>query len=258
MNVVEISDLIKTGLKKGYKQNLLLLSSFNDFIDQVREYLLTVNVAQHILEWNEHHSYKIQIEYPVLSFYNNAFPSYKWEVTDIFNIAIISRQTGHSPTDKNYQKIDLVITEEQQGENASTYERTLVGIELKGINKNEADIIKDAERLSKAMLLKDQIGDNSINFCFCGFLKRFDKSEELVTTELIMKKNEEEGQHWGTNCTNLNSKYPSLQFSIEIFEIINTAYEVVADIHKKMDSNYSEVANDTGIVSGGILTIQRK
>ncbi|MDP4208433.1 MAG: hypothetical protein Q8928_06425 [Bacteroidota bacterium] len=256
MNVTEIAEIIKKGLQKGYKQNLLLLSSYNDFIDQVREYLLTVNVAQHLLDWNENHLYKIQIEYPVLNFYNNAFPAYKLDAVDIFNMNIISRKSGHSPTDKNYQKVDLAITEERSGD-VGSHERSLVGIELKGINKNENDIIKDAERLAKAMLIEDSTDENSILLGFCGFLRRFDKSEELVNSLLINKWNEEETQRWQNICNDLNTKYPKLRFSIEIFEIVNTAYEKIAAIHKEMDSDYSEVASDTGIVSGGILSMQR-
>jgi hypothetical protein len=164
MKQSEITDVIKKGLIKGYRENLLLLSSYNDFVDQVREYLLTVNVAQQLLEWNNQHLYKINIEYPVFSFYNNAFLAYYWDITDIFNMSIIRREEGLSPTDKRYQKIDIAITQEQSGDNASTHERTLVGIELKGINKNETEIIRDAERMAKAMVLKDKSSENSIKF----------------------------------------------------------------------------------------------
>ena len=172
-------------------------------------------------------------------------------------MAIISRQLGHSPTDKLYQKIDLAITEEQRGSNASEHERTLVGIELKGINKNEVEIIRDAERLANAMMLKDKIGSNSINFCFCGFLRRLDKSDFLATKDYIRRKMEEEKNHWNEICDGLNKKHTLLNFSTQIFEIINTPFEVVSDIHEKMESDFSEVANDTGIIVGGILTIER-
>jgi hypothetical protein len=82
MNLVEVKENIKKGLTNGYKQNLLLLSSYNSFIDQVQEYLLTVNVAQQLLEWNNQHIYRIQIEYPVFHFYNNAFVAYEWDIKE--------------------------------------------------------------------------------------------------------------------------------------------------------------------------------
>lgn len=258
MNISDVKENIKIGLTKGYKQNLLLLSSYSDFIDQVREYLLTVNVAQQLLDWNEQHSYKIQIEYPVFHFYNNAFVAYEWDIKDIFDMAIIHRQSGHSPTDKLHQKIDIAITQEQNGNNASTHERTLSGIELKGINKSEDEIIRDAKRMSNAMLLTDKVSDNSIKFCFCGFLRRFDKGEEMVTDDFIQQKTTEEQKRWDKICSDLAAIYPTLDFTTEKFDIVNTPLADVADFHKKMDSDYSEVANDTGTVVGYILTINRK
>lgn len=258
MKQSEITDNIKKGLTKGYRQNLLLLSSYNAFIDQVREYLLTVNVAQQLLDWNEQHSYKIQIEYPISYFYNNAFIASDWDFKDIFDSSIIQRQAGHSPTEKLHQKIDIAITQEQQGSNASTNERSLVGIELKGINKSEDEIIKDAKRMSNAMLRTDPISPNSIEFCFCGFLKRFDKGEEMVTDKIIQKKIDVEQSHWDNICRGLQTTYITLNFTTEIFKIMATSFEAVADIHKQMDSDYSEVANDTGIVVGCILIITRK
>jgi hypothetical protein len=257
MDIEEIKDTIKTGLAKGYKQNLLLLSSYNDFIDQVREYLLTVNVAQQLLDWNEHHSYKIQIEYPVSHFYNNAFIAYDWETIDFFDTTIIRRQSGHAPTEKLHQKIDIAITQEQNGNNGLTNERTLVGIELKGINKSEDEIIKDAKRMSNAMLRTDPISLNSIEFCCCGFLKRFDKGDVMVTDRFIQSKKEEAQKHWDNICNDLKRTYSTLNFTIEIFEVTTTSFESVAEIHKQMDSDYSDVANNTGIVVGCILTINK-
>lgn len=257
MTITEVKENIKKGLTNGYKQNLLLLSSYNSFIDQVQEYLLTVNVAQQLLEWNNQYRYKIQIEYPIFHFYNNAFVAYEWDIKDIFDMAIIQRQPGHSPTDKLQQKIDIAITQEQNGSNASTHERTISGIELKGINKSQEEIISDAKRMSKAMLLTDQICPNSIEFCFCGFLRRFDKVEEMVTDIFIQQKTIEEHNRWSNICRELAKDYPTLDFSIEKFDIINTSIEEVSEFHRKMDSDYSEVAINTGIVVGYILTIER-
>ncbi len=45
-----IVESLKKGLRNGYQQNRVLLSSYNEFIDKVREYLLTVNVAQQLIE----------------------------------------------------------------------------------------------------------------------------------------------------------------------------------------------------------------
>jgi hypothetical protein len=170
---------------------------------------------------------------------------------------LIQRQDGHSPTETLHQKIDIAITQEQLGNFASTDERTIVGIELKGINKSQEEITKDAKRMSNAMLRTDPISPNSIEFCFCGFLRRFDKGEEMVTEKIIQTKITSLQLQWNQVCLDLHSIYPSLNFDTEIFNVRTTALEDIANIHKQMDSDYSEVANDTGIVVGCILSIRR-
>lgn len=257
MTVLELKEVIEKGLKKGYWQNLELLSLYTEFVDEVREYLLTVNVAQQLLEWNKSHEYKIRIEYGVLHFYNNAFQSHRW-VGDLFNLTLISRQSGHSPTDKNCQKIDIAITKEELGDHASEHERTLVGIELKAINTFDSDIIKDAVRLAKAMVRKDRIGENSIKFGFCGFLNRLDANDLMVNKEFIASKIKDYSSKWNSECEKLNEEFHELNFSFDSFNVVQTLLEDVGERHREMDSDYSEVVNDTGIVVGGIITITRK
>lgn len=259
MDLLQVKEQIKSGLIKAYKQNLLLLSSYSEFSEQVREYLLTVNVAQQLLEWNERHLYKIQLEYPVLYFYSNAFLSHEIEAKDIFNMILLQRQPGHSPTEKLHQKIDIAITQEQSTNSLSyEQERSLCGIELKAINKNEIEIIGDARRLSNAMILTDNISPNSIEFCFSAFLRRFDKSEIMVTENFIHDKSTDQQNHWNSICNILAGEFPSLDFAVEQFDVASTPLETIADIHKQMESDYSEVAIETGIVVGYLMSITRK
>lgn len=258
MNPTEISDTIKVGLQKGYNQNLLLLSSYDDFMYEVREYLLTVNVAQQLLDWNKNHQYKVRIEYPIQTFYTKAFPSHIWKGEDIFNLDIVSRDPDHSPTEHHYQKIDLAITQDTAGANASENERTIVGIELKGINQNTNLIVKDLERMANAMIRTDSISDNSIKYCYSGFLRRFDKGDEMVTDSFLQEKDLKENKYWNNQCSILNNQFKKLLFSFEFFSIVHRPLEVIRQVHTEIQSDYSEVANDTGMVSGGIITIERK
>lgn len=257
MEISELKQSIEKGIINGYKQNIHLLSSYNNFIDEVREYLLTVNVAQELLDWNKDYRYSIQIEYPILYFYNNAFLSHYWDMTDIFNIIQVARQLGHSPTDTLNQKIDIAITQEQLGSLASTQNRTLCGIELKGINKNTSEIINDLKRMSSAMILTDPISENSIEFSFCGFIKRFDKNENIVTSSYIQNVTTDEQNKWAEICNDLAKIYSRLNFTVEHFPIESATLEMVSDRYNE-DSDYSEVANDTGIIVGYLLTITRK
>jgi hypothetical protein len=135
-------------------------------------------------------------------------------------MSIIQRQAKHSPTDKLNQKIDIAITQEQSGILSSSHERALCGIELKVINKSKDEIIKDAKRMSNAMIRTDKVSSNSIEFCFCGFLRRLDKGEEMVTGDFIQTKIIEEQSRWETICTSLIKDYPILDFSVEKFDIV--------------------------------------
>src|SRR5437868_4858304 len=256
MDAKTIKQYIRAGIIKGYKEHLQLISSYSEFVDAIREYLLTVNVAQALLEWDKPYSYKIRIEYPVLNFFNNAFPSVKIEYTDIFNMELISRELGHAPTKSYHQKLDIAIVEEQSRGFANN-ERSLVGIELKAINVSEAIFIKDIHRLVKAMSITDRIDSNSIKFRFGAFLKRLDQNTELITAATIKERNDKQHIHWTEICNNLNATYPFLNFDTELFEIANTPYENVASRFESSD-DYSEVANETGSISGCIISIARK
>lgn len=258
MNLLDdIKENIKKGLSNGYKQNVLLLSSDSNFLNEVREYLLTVNVAQQFLSWNEQNRYKIHLEYPVLHFYNNAFVDKRWETTDLLNFGIIERQSEHSPTNKLHQKIDIVITQEQNSSNYPANGRVLSGIELKGINVRDSEILDDAKRMCKAMMRADAISTNSIEFCFCGFLIRFDKDEDIVTDAFINTKITEVQNRWDKICFILATDYPSLDFTVEKFDIVNIPLELVIRNQQQLENDPSEIANETGIIVGYILTIKK-
>ena len=168
-----IEKYIIKGIKKAYSENLQLHSIFDNFTHKVREYLLTVNVAQQLIEWNKRFEYKIFIEYPLKNFSENAFIPNKIVGDSIFNQTLLQRNSKHAETKRLSQQIDLAITKEES--NISIFNRSIVGIELKGINKQISLILKDIERLCKLMVKKDEISENSIELCYSAFLKRFDK-----------------------------------------------------------------------------------
>ncbi|MBI3133656.1 MAG: hypothetical protein HYZ14_03175 [Bacteroidetes bacterium] len=257
MNSTEIKESIKIGLRKGYRQNILLIGSYTNFTDQVREYLLTVNVAQQLLEWNQDYSFKIRIEYPVLYFFNNAFSEMDWNIKDFYDREPTFRQDGHSPTKNHHQKIDIAITREELGNSTFMEERTLVGIELKGINKVAGDIIHDVKRMSDAMIRSDNISPNSIEYCFCGFLRRIDKDNILVTDDFIKSRTAEEQSYWEKKCEDLKLIYPILNFNVEMFEIIYASLEANGGWHERYNYDYYDQIRDTGMVVGYVLTISK-
>jgi hypothetical protein len=254
MDIITVKQYVQKGLEKGYREHLEFISSDNDLVYGIREYLLTVNVAQALNRWDKPFSYRIYLEYPVLKFFINAFPSTRIEAADIFNMKIVSREPGHSPTTSYNQKIDIVIVEEQVG--FITNERSLVGIELKGINQSVPDITQDVKRLANAMIRTDKIDGNSIIFCLCAFLRRFDKAEELVMASTIQEQNNREQERWKVICDNLTKEFSQLSFETEIFDIVSKPYETIAAKYHLTD-DYHEIANETGRVAGILLSITR-
>lgn len=255
---VEIRGIIIKGMCEGYQQNLKLLSSQNDFHDNIQEYLLTVNVAQMILQWNKNHEYNIRIEYPLRHFYNNAFPSNKPIGDDIFSMDYMYRLLSHSPTWRHNSKIDLVITEGRISTNPVYDESVLVGIEIKGVNKRESEIKKDLNRLSKALLLKDPISDNSIQFCFCSFLLRLDKDDELIEADEVDLKINIASAYWEEICASYGSKFSKLTYAMETYKVQEVTGEDVKNLFNEYEDDISDVASATGVVRGVMITIKRK
>jgi len=256
MGSKEIADFVHHGLSNGYKQNLLLLSSYENFAKDIREYLLTVNVAQSLLGWNRNHDFQIRIEYPILHFYNNAFVESIDQSPDIFTTKIAQRRTDHSPTNALHQKIDIAIV---RLENAyiGDQERTVIGIELKGPNIKTNDILDDIRRMARAMGLTDRISDNSIKFCFSGFIIEFDNSK--IIDEVVAAKNVQETYvRWESLCRELNAEFPALEFSFNHSVIESIPLEMIEELHRELDSDYAEVASKTGLVISGLVEIKRR
>ncbi|MFA8299702.1 MAG: hypothetical protein ACEPOV_06050 [Hyphomicrobiales bacterium] len=257
MNINEIKNSIKEGMEKGYNENISLRSSYDNLIKEIREYLLTVNVAQKLLKWkekNQKHYYKINLEYNLKDFYNNAFSESKpIETASIFDFGWISREK-HSPTNNNNKKIDIVITKDSTSYLGFEGVNSIIGIEIKGINKNKKDIIADAERLINAMINKDSVGENKIQYCFCSFLDMLNTENTIQDSSLISKYKNKLRDNWDKELNSLRDNYKDLNFSFEIFDIIENPYK--EDKFSHCD-DYNVVAKQTGSLIGGLITIKR-
>jgi hypothetical protein len=254
MEKEEIINSVERGLLKGYKENLLFLYDFNSLVRNVREYLLTVNVAQELYKIANGH--KIKLEYPIKKFYNNAFT----EATlkgDIFDLQFVSRSKNLSPKKTESSKIDIAICYDSNEGFLSEKERSKVGIELKGINSSVNLIKKDLIRLCNAMILTDKISENSIVFCISGFIRRFDKDEKIIDEQFISFSKSKENEKWKKVFNDLGKTYNNLNFSIKEFDIERTTYEMIEAGHKAMESDYYDIAIETGSVVGYIILIEK-
>lgn len=259
MDIEGIEKAVETGLTAGYNQNLELIGNYTGFVDEMREYLLTVNVAQQLLTWNADHKYRIRIEYPVLQYYLNAFAPSKWDTKDIFDMSWTQRRSDHSPTDCLNQKIDLAVVEEGREGMQPDHERTHVGIELKQINTSETAIVKDLERLCKAMIKTDDVSKNSIQLALCGFLRRLDKDGTIMTEKAIKDSIELLAAQWRQKCAGLPQELQSvLEFRVRHFDVRTNASDGNQEGFLAQELSVDEVAQRTGAVIGMIISATRR
>lgn len=176
-----IEKYLMNGLRWGYKQNTILRTEYNDNSKSIIEYLLTINVAQALIEWNEkeaHWCYAINLEYNVEEFLKNTFLPYRIE-GGLFDSRIIHpkiydfllEEKGKDIKDKEfrYGRIDIAICKENIS--FSGYKESISGIEIKGINPSTASVICDIQRLVKVMELEDNYFENSLKECYCLHIK---------------------------------------------------------------------------------------
>lgn len=108
------NDLLKyltKGLKQGYNQNIALRTDMLEENSNITEYLLTVNVAQKLIEWNESENwqYSINLEYDSKQFFKNAFLPYMYKGDGIFDLSLIHPQI---PKHSREGRIDIGVCRE--------------------------------------------------------------------------------------------------------------------------------------------------
>lgn len=257
INLNEIEEIIKTGIRKGYREHFQMCEGYNEFTEYIREYLLTVNVAQHLNEWKwEQKLYEIKVvlEYPLKKYYENAFPPGVMTGDSIFTMGINTRKENHSPTPDNLEKIDVSIICPYHS-SFSNYDQSLVGIEIKGINQQTNLIKKDISRLSLAMTNIDEIGDNSIVCGYAVFLQRLDKPREIVTDDQIEDLLSKEKAKWDKICGDFQDSHQQLSFICDEFEISSKPFDPK---YRDPDDDYGTIAEETGCIYGYLIKITRK
>lgn len=263
---------LMNGLRFGYQQNIVLRTEYNDNSKSIIEYLLTVNVAQQLIKWNEkevHWSYAINLEYDVEEFLKNSFLPYRI-VGGLFDSAIIhpgikrfleeEKQKDKEDREFRFGRLDIGISKENSS--FSGYKESISGIELKGINPTTESVISDILRLVKAMELADKDFENSINECYCLHIKKLGGDKSLSKEDVLKN----------AKIRSLSDLEKNIRESIDFtskkidFEIISTdednfEFKSVKDFENhpfKNDLTTYEVGLETKIVYGVIIKIFRK
>jgi hypothetical protein len=263
INLKDVEQAIISGMIKGYSENQLLQTNYNDFQSKITEYLLTVNVAQSLLKWNKHHTYNISIEYPAVDFFNNAFKlvDIKYDISsNILAHSTINQRGEHKSTTRNnndkgnIEKIDIAILVDCPDQHIESM-RSLVGIEIKAINPNKTDVIKDVTRLSEAINLQDNISENSILAGYSTFIQKLsmDKYEDMILTKQInLDLIEKFKSKWNKIINQIDHVH-----IIDFFIVEVVSEEDISEIYTSLDKDYHDIVSETGAVIGVLLKVSK-
>lgn len=254
--IIEIENLIKEGLIKGYKQNLFFTQNYSDLQSRVIEYLIVVNIAQELEHYAFQNYIQVNLEYSLNDFYNNAFPSVI--TTGKIFAQDLKHRKNHTPIDSKSKRIDIALTKDVkiEGELISSI-KSFVGIEVKSINQPNKKIKKDIERMATAMNLQDDISSNNIACCFSCFFKRFDNDSTTISKQDIIKKSGQEKAKWEAYFKKVEDRFPKLKFKLLDTNIVNLPVDDFKYESPELDYNYEDLLEKSGFINAYIVKITR-
>ena len=246
----EVEEILISSAKYSYEENLRLSYQRTDFNSRLIEYLIFVNIAKRLSEWGWEKFIYVQIEYPLYKFYNGAFPE--------FSIKTRLKRKNHNPNKNKSGRIDIALTKEptKLGYYRIPDHKSLVGIEVKSFTNYNSTIKKDIVRLSEAMVLTDDIGENSIRAGYLLFYKKLDKPNKIVEDSEIPKMKEKALLKWETILETYRKRYAQLVYVIQ--PIREAALIELQDRFDPDVTEYSEVAENSGLVMCYLIKIKRK
>lgn len=208
LNTEAVKTAIIKGMQRGYLKCLMYLGETEEGLFSVREYILTVSVADSLQEDKEAF-YQVRVEHPYQKFSDDAFLHCSFKNNNPFDS--IYRKCIFPKRDK--RKIDIALL-------SANGERSLCGIEIKAINQQYKKIRSDINRLSKALNRKDAVGESSLQACFVTFFIRTDNRYEYVHIEDVQKSEEENRLKIEQELLSpMQSKYKDLSYTLECFDV---------------------------------------
>ncbi len=260
----DIERCIQEGLQKAYF-SLIRSSEVGSLRSKVIEYLFTVFIFKELVESIKPREYAISLEYPARFFYENAFNVFP------FGPGAAKSDLERNPPPpspdsdfKNYAngRIDIGITKMLATVHLKKknrfIERSISGIEVKGINPNSTLLLADYNRLAICLLSDDRKNDeNSISGCFIGYVKRIGGEKTLTTKRKVEKALV--SLKASQNTIFKDSEYfHQLDTLIEVFEIYSFNDDDYKDQLPEEYWEYGGAARETGAVFGIIVKLQRK
>lgn len=240
INTEAVKSAIIQGMKNGYIKCLMYLGETEEGLSSVREYILTVSVADSLQEDNEVFG-QIRVEHPYQKFSDDAFPPCNFKNNNPFDS--IYRKCIFHKRDK--RKIDIALL-------SANGERSLCGIEIKAINQPYNKIKSDINRLSKALNRKDAVGESSLQACFVTFIIRTDHRFEYVHIKDVQKSKEENRIKIEQELlSSMRSKYKDLSYTLEYFDVDI----LTAESEYQRAEDWDDFSHRTRCIMGYIIKI---
>ncbi len=266
INLRDIESIIKEGAKKAYRDNLFLTGNYTDFQSRMIESLVVITIAQKLLDWAFPNNCQIQLEYPIKDFYNGAFPDIIWTQREVFDPSQFIKRQNHNPIKLNSEviedvklienksgRIDIAITTEPSSGKEGAFFinpklKSLIGIEIKAINKNASDIENDFNRMANAVSLEDRISPNGILSCYCLFYRRLDNPKQINSKEEIEGLKVKDKDKWTSKFNELIKSNPTVKYELKPIIISESAVDGLANYYPPEEFDASEIAEMTGLV----------
>jgi hypothetical protein len=271
----DIEDIIKNGAKKAYIDNLFLTGNYTDFQSRMIESLVVITIAQKLLDWAFPNYYQVQLEYPIRDFYNGAFPDIIWTQREIFDPGKFIKRQNHNPIKLNSKlnddvkakenksgRIDIAITTHpSSGKDGAFFIhpklKSIIGIEIKAINKSALDIENDFIRMANAVSLVDPISSNGIISCYCLFYRRLDNPKQINSKKEIEGLKVSDKIKWSNKFNELIKNTPIIKYDLESIIITEGVVDGLSDYYPPEEFEASEIAEMTGLVVCYLVKIYR-
>jgi hypothetical protein len=275
INLKDIEDIIKEGAKKAYRDNLFLTGNYTDFQSRMIESLVVITIAQKLLDWAFPNYCQVHLEYPIKDFYNGAFPDIIWTQREVFDPTQFVKRQNHNPIKVDSERnddvkskenksgrIDIAITTEPSSGKEGAFFinpklKSLIGIEIKAINKSASEIENDFIRMANAVSLEDRISSNGIISCYCLFYRRLDNPKHINSKEEIDRLKVLDKDKWSGKFNELIKSTPILKYDLEPIVISEGAVDGLADYYPPEEFDASEIAEMTGLVVCYLVKIYR-
>ncbi len=249
-----LEDLITGGASNAYFEHCRMTHNNTGFSERVIEYHLTVGIAQMLLKRVEIHNCRIELEYPIKDFYNNAFAENSFTGGRLFEGKMIDRE-DHNPENNIKQRLDIALT--YSGE-IFEGERVAYGIEVKSIDQSDDCLLFDIKRLSSAIASTEKYSANSIEAGYSLFLRNHYKGKKILETDFLNSKKTNTRDYWRHQIAQLEVQFPTLKFKLEETSFYEETHESIQDQFDPEEDMYSDVAEATGSVVCYLLKISRK